>query len=286
MTMRTKTTAAALTGAVVLASGAYALGSQAGGGSATAKSQRTAGTAKPQRPARVFGIRREGPPDLSTLADKLGVTTAQLQKAFDELRTDGRADSAQKPADELGLDAAKVKQAFSDLMPAGGPPPGGPPPAGGPPPGRPPGPPPRGADPPEGFAKVLADKLGLDVDKVRSALKSLDPDEVRAAGGPAAALAKALGIDEAKVRDALQSLRPPGGPHGRGFHHEGPDLSALATKLGVSEDKLKAALEKLGEEKRDEFATQLAQKLGIDPQKVKDALPEGPPHAGHRRFGP
>src|SRR3954451_14342107 len=140
MTMRTKTTAAALTGAVALASGAYALGSQAGGGSATAKSQRTAGTGKPQRPARVFGIRREGPPDLSTLADKLGVTTAQLQKAFDELRTDRRDDFAQKLADELGLDAAKVKQAFSDLIP-----PGAPPPAGGPPPGRPPGPPPRGA---------------------------------------------------------------------------------------------------------------------------------------------
>src|SRR3954447_26656393 len=111
MTTRTKTATAALTGAVVLASGAYALGSQAGGGSATAKSQHPSGTAKSQRPARVFGIRREGPPDLSTLAGKLGVTTDQLQKAFEALRTEMRDDFATKLAGELGIDAAKVKQA-------------------------------------------------------------------------------------------------------------------------------------------------------------------------------
>jgi predicted ArsR family transcriptional regulator len=124
---------------------------------------------------------------------------------------------------------------------------------------------------------------------VRSALKSLGPDDVRSAGGPAAALAKALGVDEAKVRDALQSVRPPGPPGRPGGPRErdhGPDLSALATKLGVTTAQLQAAFDKLGAEKRDEFATKLAEKLGIDPQKVKDALPAEPPHLSHRGFGP
>ena len=137
--------------------------------------------------------------------------------------------------------------------------------------------------------KRQADKLNLDVAKVRDGLGNLSPNDIRAAGGFPEAIAKALNVDVSKVRDALQSLRPPGGPGGPGGPHgpggpgHGPDLSALATKLGVSEDKLKAALDKLRTDARDDFATALANKLGIDPQKVKDALPAGGPgfHGSH-----
>jgi hypothetical protein len=61
----------------------------------------------------------------------------------------------------------------------------------------------------------------------------------------------------------------------------GPDLTALADKLGVTTDQLKAAFQKLEAGERDDFATALAGKLGIDPQKVKDALPAKGDHWGH-----
>src|SRR4051812_31671478 len=142
MSTRMKTTAAALTGAVVLASGAYALGAQSGDGDATAKSQgKSAGASSaPARKLRRQAIRRgafgrPGPPDLSAMATKLGVTTAQLQSALEALKSDMRDDFAQQLADALGIDVAKVKAA----LPAPPPGPGGRPPGpGGPPPGGPP----------------------------------------------------------------------------------------------------------------------------------------------------
>ena len=274
MTTRTKTTAVALTGAITLASGAYALGTQSGGGDAAAKAGNSSTKTKVARAYGVRGIHR-GPfgrgEGLDALATKLGVTPAKLQAAFQALAQEKKDEFAQKLADELGIDVSKVKAAFDELKPAGGPPPGPPPPG-----ARTMGP---GPGPRVDFlAQALADKLGLDVAKVKDALGNLSPNDIQAAGGPAEAIAKALNVDVSKVRDALQSLRPPGGPGGPHMERHrafGPDLSALATKLGVSEDKLKAAFEKLRTQARDDFATALANKLGIDPQKVKDALPAG-----------
>src|SRR3954449_6592368 len=71
MTPRTKKTAAALSGALVLASGAYALGSQAGDGAALAGSTSASSSQPPGRP---FGRGPGGPgrDDLSGLAGRLG----------------------------------------------------------------------------------------------------------------------------------------------------------------------------------------------------------------------
>jgi len=281
MTTRTKTTAVALTGAVALASGAYALGTQSGGGSAdAAKAKKATSMAVGKRFLLQRRLVRHGAfsrgQELQSLADKLGVSTDKLQSAFQALRAQKRDDMAQKLADALGIDVSKVKSALDAVRPQGGPP--GPPPPGAP--GNGPGP---GHPRLDFLAQGLADKLGLKESDVQAALDKLSPDDVRAAGGPAEAIAKALDVDVAKVRDALQSLRPPGGPgrrfgHGRGF---GPDLSTLADKLGVSTTQLQDAFKKIHDDERDAFATALAQKLGIDPQKVKDALPADGPHGDH-----
>src|SRR4051794_37743995 len=180
MTTRTKTTAVALTGAVALASGAYALGTQAGDGDAAAAK---AAKAKKTQRAPAFGVRvvQRGPfgrdEGLQTLADKLSTTPAKLRAAFEALRQDKQDEFAQKLADELGIDASKVKSAFDELKPPGGPPA---PPPGGPPPG-PPGAKGGFAFAPPFVVKALADKLGIGEDKVRDALGGLSPDDIRAA---------------------------------------------------------------------------------------------------------
>src|SRR5215210_5107750 len=113
MTPRTKKTAAALCGALVLASGAYALGSEAGDGAAlagsTAPSARQAGAHGP-------GDRRH---DLSELAGRLGVSEAKLRAALQDLRPDRRDDRhaalAKALADELGVSVGKVEAALEKL---------------------------------------------------------------------------------------------------------------------------------------------------------------------------
>jgi len=269
MTTRVKTITAAVTGAVVLASAAYALGSQAGGGSATATGTRAAGEWHGRHHGPFRGAFRAGAPDLSSFAAKLGVTEAKLRAALDALPPQRQDDLASRLATALGVDPSRVTSALDTLKPPDGTPP---------PPGMHAGA--RGA-----FIDALAAKLGLDPAKVRSALRSLTPQSVEQAGGKVPAVAKALGVDEAKVRDALQGLRP--------FGHRGPggpgpfaDLSTLAGKIGVTPAQLRAAFQKLRAQKRDDFATALAQKLGIDPQKVKDALPAGQAGFHARRFGP
>jgi hypothetical protein len=87
-------------------------------------------------------------------------------------------------------------------------------------------------------------------------------------------IASATGVDAAKVRSALQSLRP-NRPDRRDRRDRGDDIrQKLATALGVTTAQLDAAFKKVATQARDQFATELAQKLNIDPQKVKDALPD------------
>src|SRR4051812_9246239 len=87
MNPRGKKTSIVLAGAVALASGAYAVGSQSGGGTsgaATATAERF-GPAGAGGEARDFGF--------STLADKLGVSTSRLRNALDQIRSEnGRPD--------------------------------------------------------------------------------------------------------------------------------------------------------------------------------------------------
>jgi transcriptional regulator with XRE-family HTH domain len=258
-----QTTALALAGAVALASGAYALGSQAGNGSAEA-AKGTTQTPAPYGapgPGRGFGHPPGERPDLSTLATKLGVSEATLQKALEDLRADRpnlqdkRDQMGQDLADALGIPVAKVQAAFDKLKV-----------------GR--------DDRKDDFVAALAKELGLSTAKVQSALGAQ-----RDHRGDPAALAKALGVSEQKLRQAFESLRPGHGPRG---DHRGPDSAALAKALGVTQAQLNAAFDKLraaheaDEAKlRDQFAQKLADKLNIDVAKVKDALDDFAPFGRH-----
>jgi DNA-binding MarR family transcriptional regulator len=247
---RTKTTTAlALTGAVALASGAYALGSQAGDGDAVAAKNANPpalgyGGPPPGRPG--HGWRGGGPPMLDGLADRLGVDESDLQAALEDLRKDHGDDFAQQLADALGIDVSKVTAAFDKLRPRPGD---------------------RHAD----FAAALAKKLGVSTAAVRKAFDQgrRDPQ----------AVAKALGVTPEKLRQAFESLRPR-------HHRRGPDTAAMAKALGVSQAKLKAALDKVEaaeQQERDAFAKELADRLNIDVQKVEDALADlRPPRFGER----
>jgi hypothetical protein len=273
MTPRTKKTAAALSGALVLASGAYALGSQAGDGAALAGSTTASSS---QQPARPFG---RGPhrDDLSGLAGRLGVSQAKLRAALADLRPGRRDDRegvvARALAGELGLSTVKVQAALEQLhgqrkLKRDD----------------------RRADGRDAFAQALATKLGVSVAKVRAGLEAVRPDR-RGAGPPdLGALAQKIGVSEAKLRAALDDVRP--GRPGRDRDHDGPGFgpggAALAKTLGVSEARLRAAFEKIRpalekqhEAERDAFIAKLAGKLGVSEAKVKDAI-GAEPHHGRR----
>src|SRR5256885_441453 len=155
MTARIRNTAVAVAGAAALASGAYALGSQAGDGSAAADSasraSRGARTATFAHFAgRRFGGRGEGDFGLDALATRLGVSVSDLRSALNDVRdrrapkTDPRQELASKLADALNLPVDKVTAALDKLHPE------------------------HGAR--DGFAAALAKALDLDVAKVQSAL--------------------------------------------------------------------------------------------------------------------
>jgi hypothetical protein len=110
-TPKKKTAALALTGAVALASGAYALGSQSDG-SAVASGEG-------DRPALAH---RGGPGfGLDRLADRLGVDEDKLRDALEDVRGDlpaprERRDAfAKELADELGTTQAKVEAALERI---------------------------------------------------------------------------------------------------------------------------------------------------------------------------
>jgi Clp amino terminal domain, pathogenicity island component len=151
MTTRRKQAAIALTGAVALASGAYALGSQAGGGTAGA-----AGTPDDPKPPALV---RSGAPQfafgLDRLADRLGVDESDLRDALEDVRPDPpdpgdiRDDFAKALADELGIEQSRVEEALERVRE-------------------------KAADTfeqrHEDFVQRLADRLNLDPDKVEDAL--------------------------------------------------------------------------------------------------------------------
>jgi biotin operon repressor len=282
MTPRTRKTAAALTGALVLASGAYALGSQAGDGSALAGDN-----AGPRGAGFGYGGPGPGPgrphARFESLADQLGVSEAKLREALRAVRDDRKDDHAQirdavvkALASELGISEAKVKAAFDKRM----------------------------ADRQGGrklrrdgrrgtlrdaFAAQLAKELGVDAAKVRDALDDLRPRP----GTPPdlGAIAAKIGVSEAELRDALAAVRPAlRGPRPpRGLQRRGQErLESLAQDLGVKPADLRAALRDIREDlakqrdaARDRFAADLAKELGISADKVEDAL-DSLPHHGRR----
>ncbi len=126
MNPRLRNTAALLgvTGIVALAgcgtddtSGVAAAGTQSAG------AQTQSGSAPPGRPG-------QGP-DVSALAEKLGVSEPKLQSAMEATRPEpGQAPSGDPSAplaEKLGVSEAKVRAAMQSLMPQGAPPSGQPP---------------------------------------------------------------------------------------------------------------------------------------------------------------
>ena len=282
MTPRTKKTAAALTGALVLASGAYALGSQAGDGSALAGSGSNA--SNPRGAGFGYG---PGPgrahPRFEGLASQLGVSEAKLRDALRAVRDERKDDHevvrdavVKALASELGISEAKVEAAFDKRMADrrggrklrrdGN----------------------RGAMR-DAFAAQLAKELGVDAAKVRAAL-----DELPAHPGmppDLGAVAAKLGVSETELRDALAAVRPTlRGPRPpRGLERRGEArLEALAEDLGVKPADLRAALRGIRDDlakqrqaAQDEFAADLAEELGISEGKVQDVL-DSLPHHGRR----
>jgi hypothetical protein len=154
MTNRKTKTAIALTGAIALASGAYALGSQAGDGTAGAAGDDD----DRDRPALVHSF-RGGPIGhafgLDNLADRLGVEESALRDALRDVRPDlpdppkAPGDFAELLADELGIEQSRVEDALERVRE-------------------------RTEEQFEqrrdDFAERLADRLNLDPDEVKDAL--------------------------------------------------------------------------------------------------------------------
>jgi AraC-like DNA-binding protein len=209
------------------------------------------------------GPRGGGPggPVLDGLADKLGVSEDKLRTALEDVAKEHRDDFATQLANALGVDRAKIEAAFDKLR--------------GQRPSRPDGPRRPGA-----FAAALAKQLGISEAKVRAAIESgrdhhMDPAD----------LAKQLGVSEQKLHDAFHAIMDKLRPRGPGR----PGFPGLANALGVTRAQLDAAFQKLRatqDKLRDEFATELAAKLGIDAQKVQDALQDIRPFGFGRHHHP
>lgn len=261
MTKRKQTTAFALAGAVALASGAYALGTQADDGSAEAAKTASGQARDEVRFGHGFGPGRPGAPGarprFEGLADRLGVDEDKLREALEDIAADRKDDFAQRLADALNVDRAKVEQALENVRPER--------------PARP------HVRAPRALAAALAKELGISTSKVRAAL-----EQRRGHPGDPGDLADDLGVSEERLREAFQAvfdeLRP--------RLPRRPGLDNLAKELGVTQAQLDAAFDKLREEHddpRDEFANELADRLGLDVAKVQDALDDlRPPGFGRR----
>ncbi|CAA9472319.1 MAG: hypothetical protein AVDCRST_MAG85-42 [uncultured Solirubrobacteraceae bacterium] len=135
----------------------------------------------------------------------------------------------------------------------------------------------------------FAKRLGVEESKLRAALEDLRPDRGNIEDHRAehvADLARILKLSEARVRAALEKVRPEPSPPGprmerRGFPDKDAFLATLAKELGVSTETLENAFESLHEQRRSEFAKQLAARLSISPAKVEEVLKELP-HPGKR----
>jgi hypothetical protein len=220
------------------------------------------------------------------LADALDVSESEVAEAFEEVRAEHESEAkarreafAKALAEELGIEADRVTSALEKLRPAGrgtrhlrpprafrdGAPgrlgPGGP----GGPPGAAGGPPP------------LAIPHGPGA-----------RDRLRRAPRPAAflsELAEELGVKRSELRAALVEVRAEVKPARRPFRGGPPPGLAedLAEALGKDTDDVEAALEEVHsqiraaiEQRRDRLAAELAERLDLPVEKVKEALAAGP----------
>lgn len=272
--MRTprRTTLIILAGAVALASGAYAIGTQVGGGSAAAGDS--------DARARTFG---PGEP-FDDLADALGVDADELRDALADFggqhRVERRDEFAAALADALGKSTEEVEQALEERHDAA-----------------------RAA-----FAKRLAAALDRDAGEVDAALdKVMDRakrDGPRGPGDFIDDLASELGVSADRLEDALRETGPPGlGRHDAcgGPGPLGLDQRGLADALDVTPAELRSALRQVWRDgmtdradDEGELAEFLAKRFNLSVDKVDDALEDAlppPPEPGFRGgpgpgFGP
>jgi hypothetical protein len=102
--------------------GALAAGVIGCGGSAESSDQAASATTQQQQPA---GAPAQGAPDLSALAEELGVSTEKLQAAMQEARPDQGSspqDMTAALAEALGVSEDKVAAAMENTRPSGTPP--------------------------------------------------------------------------------------------------------------------------------------------------------------------
>src|SRR4051812_11035975 len=113
MNPRNRTLTAVISGAVVLATGAYAIGAQRDDGSASAADN--ARVAQGYGAGGGPGLRRHRELDLSAAAKKLGVSEAKLRSALESMRGDGPdhrrdGDGPDALAKSLGVSQAKLRK--------------------------------------------------------------------------------------------------------------------------------------------------------------------------------
>jgi len=253
---RSRTTIIVVGGALAIASVGYGLGTQADDGTAIADSSAQDGSSQERHTGPGFAFDRGSPPGFSALAAKLGVDSTKLAQAmrdFHETQDASRRDEfTNKLATALGISSAKVKSALEGLHQ-------------------------RRED---RFAGRLADALGVGAAKVQAALEKLKNDGPVRFGDFAQRLADDLNVDVSDVRAALMEIRPfPDGPRGERHRGDAAPLRQLATALGVSRADLRAAFRKLRrgaengfEEHQQGLAKFLADRFGLDVDKVLDAL--------------
>jgi hypothetical protein len=259
-----RTTAIILTGAVALASGAYAIGTQVGGGSADARGGDSDGRRFMFGPGEPF----------AGLADALGVDEDELREALDDFRSEHRSERKgafeAALADALGKSTEEVERAFEELHNSE-----------------------RAA-----FAGRLAKALDLDTGKVEAALQKVR-DRARKDGvhGPrdfVDDLAAELGVRADRLEDALREVRPLGpGPGCAGPGPRESGLRDLATALDVTPSELRAALRQIWDDRgtvrpdgHGELAEFLAQRFNLSVERVEEALDDSLPPPPNFRRGP
>lgn len=168
--------------------------------------------------------RCDGGPDFSALAEKLGVSEAELKGAFEAIRP-----TEDGPGDFGGPDGPDDGPGFG---------PGGP------------------DGPPRELGASLAKELGVSESELRKAFEAAPrppmpdgPPGFRERGDRpdlsalAASLAKSLGLEQSKVEAALSKRLEEHEAEHRDGHRE--MAAALAKELGLSTAKVEAALEEL-----------------------------------------